>query len=186
MNPARRGAATAVALATAGTLLNAVTLPASAATTCASPVYKRMFYANTTFSGTPKKTDCDTVVDQNWTGAPVTGLPKDNFGVRWTVTRDFGSGGPFTFAVSGTDGIRVYLDGVRKVDLWSNTSGTRAKTVNVTVPSRPVRQAHPARRPRQLDWHLERQVRLHTADFAGRRQGQAARPDRTVLGLLHR
>ncbi|MFE8944347.1 PA14 domain-containing protein [Streptomyces sp. NPDC007856] len=135
MNPARRGAATALALATAGTLLNAVTLPASAATTCASPVYKRTFYANTTFSGTPKKTDCDTVVDQNWTGAPATGLPKDNFGVRWTVTRDFGSGGPFTFAVSGTDGVRVYLDGVRKVDLWSNTSGTRAKTVNVTVPS---------------------------------------------------
>lgn len=27
--------------------------------------------------------------------APASGLPKDNFGVRRTVTRDFGSGGPF-------------------------------------------------------------------------------------------
>ncbi|MER6737827.1 fibronectin type III domain-containing protein [Streptomyces puniciscabiei] len=134
MNPARRATATAVVLATAGTLLTAVTTPASATVTCASPVYKRMFYANTTFSGTPRKTDCDTVIDQSWTGAPASGLPRDNFGVRWTVTRDFGSGGPFSFAASGTDGIRVYLDGVRKVDLWSNTSGTRAKTVNVTVP----------------------------------------------------
>ncbi|MEV6292658.1 PA14 domain-containing protein [Streptomyces sp. NPDC051896] len=135
MNPARRATATAVVLATAGTLLSAVATPASATVTCGSPVYKRTFYANTTFSGAPKKTDCDSVIDQNWTGAPATGLPKDNFGVRWTVTRDFGSGGPFAFAVSGTDGIRVYLDGVRKVDLWSNTSGARAKTVNLTVPS---------------------------------------------------
>ncbi|MEV6053845.1 PA14 domain-containing protein [Streptomyces sp. NPDC052107] len=135
MKPARHATATAVVLATAGTLLSAVATSAYATVNCSSPVYKRAFYANTTFSGTPKKTDCDTVIDQNWTGAPASGLPRDNFGVRWTVTRDFGSGGPFAFTVSGTDGIRVYLDGVRKVDLWSNTSGARAKTVNVTVPS---------------------------------------------------
>ncbi|MGW2387596.1 PA14 domain-containing protein, partial [Streptomyces sp. NPDC001658] len=133
MNPARRttgAVAAAVVLTTAGTLLTA--LPAAAATTCTSPVYKRQFFANTTFSGTPKKTDCDNAIDQTWTGAPATGLPKDNFGVRYAVTRDFGSGGPFTLAASGLDGIRVYLDGVRKIDLWKNTSTTVSKTVNVT------------------------------------------------------
>ncbi|MEU6088439.1 PA14 domain-containing protein [Streptomyces sp. NPDC047085] len=136
MNPVRRAAATAVVLSTAGTLLTAVTAPASAATTCTSPVYKRQFYANTTFSGTPKKTDCDSAIDQNWgTNAPATGLPRDNFGVRWTVTRDFGSGGPFALPVATQDGTRVYLDGVRKVDLWKNVSTTVKKTVNVTIPS---------------------------------------------------
>ncbi|MBT2675496.1 hypothetical protein J7E95_32825, partial [Streptomyces sp. ISL-14] len=108
MNPARRttaAAAATVVLATAGTLL--ATTPASAAVTCASPVFKRQFFANTTFSGTPKKTDCDSAIDQSWSGAPATGLPKDNFGVRWTLTRDFGSGGPFSLAASGLDGIRV-------------------------------------------------------------------------------
>ncbi|MFF7161154.1 PA14 domain-containing protein [Streptomyces sp. NPDC008086] len=138
MNPARRttaAAATTVVLATAGTLLT--TAPsASAAVTCAAPVFKRQFYANTTFSGTAKRTDCDTAIDQNWgTGAPASGLPKDNFSVRWTVTRDFGSGGPFSFAASAQDGIRVYLDGSRKVDLWKNVSTTAKKTVNVTVPA---------------------------------------------------
>ncbi|MER5178822.1 PA14 domain-containing protein [Streptomyces sp. NPDC002896] len=124
----------AVVLATAGGLLASV--PASAAVTCASPVYKRQFYANTTFSGTPKKTDCDSKIDQNWgTGAPASGLPSNNFGVRWTVTRDFGSGGPFAFPVESRDGIRVYLDGTRKVDLWKNVSTTQKKTVNVTIPS---------------------------------------------------
>ncbi|MCL8015242.1 fibronectin type III domain-containing protein [Streptomyces sp. AS02] len=139
MNPARRttaATATALVLATAGGLLTITTAPASAAVTCTSPVFKRQFFANTTFSGTPKKTDCDTAVDQNWgTNAPASGLPKDNFAVRWSVTRDFGSGGPFSLSASGLDGIRVYLDGTRKIDLWKNTSTTVSKTVNVTVPS---------------------------------------------------
>ncbi|AWW38490.1 PA14 domain-containing protein [Streptomyces cadmiisoli] len=138
MNPARRttsAAATAVVLATAGGLLTAAAAPASAATTCTSPVFKRQFYANTSFSGTPKKTDCDSAVDQNWgTGAPASGLPKDKFGVRWTVTRDFGSGGPFTFTASAQDGVRVYLDGKPRIDLWKNVSSTVSKTVNVTIP----------------------------------------------------
>jgi fibronectin type 3 domain-containing protein len=123
-------------LATAGGLLTAATAPASAAVSCTSPVFKRQFFANTTFSGTPKKTDCDTAISESWgTGAPATGLPSNNFAVRWTVTRDFGSGGPFAFTASAQDGIRVYLDGVRKVDLWKNTSTTVSKTVNVTIPA---------------------------------------------------
>ncbi|MFV0135302.1 fibronectin type III domain-containing protein [Streptomyces sp. HMX87] len=143
MNPDRPTtavAATAIVLATAGGLLSAVAAPASAASaataTCVSPVYKRQFFANTTFSGAPKKTDCDSRIDQNWgTGAPASGLPSNHFGVRWTVTRDFGSGGPFSFPVEARDGIRVYLDGVRKVDLWKNVSTTVKKTVNVPIPS---------------------------------------------------
>ncbi|MFF7675765.1 PA14 domain-containing protein [Actinacidiphila glaucinigra] len=132
----RRITATALVLAAAGGLLTAAAAPASAAVSCASPVFKRQFFANTTFSGTPKKTDCDSVIDQNWgTGAPVSGVPSNNFGVRWSVTRDFGSGGPFAFTVSTRDGIRVYLDGVRKIDVWKNVSTTVKKTVNVTIPS---------------------------------------------------
>ncbi|MFF8942495.1 PA14 domain-containing protein [Streptomyces sp. NPDC014864] len=136
MNPARRTTAAALVLTTAAGALSVAAVPASAAVSCASPVYKRQFYANTTFSGTPKKTDCDSAIDQNWgTGAPASGLPSNYFAVRWTVTRDFGSGGPFALAASAQDGIRVYLDGVRKIDLWKNVSSTVRKTVNVTVPS---------------------------------------------------
>ncbi|WP_329441736.1 PA14 domain-containing protein [Streptomyces canus] len=135
MKSARRTTATAVVLAAAGTLVTLTAAPASAAVSCASPVFTRQFYANTSLSGTPKKTDCDTAIDQSWSGAPVSGLPKDNFGVRWTVTRDFGSGGPFALSATGLDGMRVYVDGVRKIDLWKNVSTTVAKTANVTIPS---------------------------------------------------
>ncbi|MGW1722748.1 fibronectin type III domain-containing protein [Streptomyces sp. NPDC002306] len=126
-----------VLIATAGGLLTAGAVPASAATaSCVSPAYKRQFFANTTFSGTPRKTDCDARIDENWgAGAPAPGLPRNAFGVRWTVTRDFGSGGPFALSAASRDGIRVYLDGARKVDLWKDVSTTRKKTVDVTVPS---------------------------------------------------
>ncbi|MCX5186135.1 fibronectin type III domain-containing protein [Streptomyces sp. NBC_00268] len=139
MRPVGRGGpalAATLTIATTGGLLAVSEVPASAASSCASPAYKRQFYANTTFSGTPKKTDCDTTVNENWgTKAPASGLPKDNFGIRWTVTRDFGSGGPFALPVAAQDGLRVYLDGTRKIDLWKNVSSTVKKTVNVTIPS---------------------------------------------------
>jgi hypothetical protein len=113
--------------------------PASAsasASGCKANTYTRQFFANTGFSGTPKRKDCDTAISENW-GAKSPGVPgvaKNDFGVRWTVTRDFGSGGPFALAASGQDGIRVYLDGVRKINLWKNGSSTVSKAVDVTIP----------------------------------------------------
>ncbi|WP_309243859.1 PA14 domain-containing protein [Streptomyces sp. CAI-85] len=103
---------------------------------CSANVYKRTFYKNTSFSGSPVRTGCDSAISESWAGSPGSGVPSNKFGVRWSVTRDFGSGGPFTFAASGTDGIRVYLDGKRKIDLWKNTGDTsRSKSVNLTVPA---------------------------------------------------
>ncbi|CAM5647959.1 fibronectin type III domain-containing protein [Streptomyces aurantiogriseus] len=138
MSPSHRlkpAAAGVVVLAAAGGLLTAV--PAAAAVTCASPTWKAQFYANTSFSGTPKRTACDSAINENWgTGDPpnVT-LPKDNFSVRWSVTRDFGSGGPFTLTAEARDGIRVYLDGSRKISLWKNVSTTQKQTLNLTIPA---------------------------------------------------
>ncbi|MFJ4617540.1 PA14 domain-containing protein [Streptomyces sp. NPDC088812] len=129
------GLATTVTLALTGGLVTVAATPAAAATTCASPVYKRQIFANTTFSGTPKKTACDAAINENWgTKAPASGVPSNNFGVRWTVTRDFGSGGPFTFTAAAQDGIRVYVDGARKISLWKNVSSTVSKTLNFSMP----------------------------------------------------
>lgn len=127
------GALSAVIL---GSLLVATPQAAAADVTCSTNVYKRTFYTNTSFSGSPVRTDCDSAISQSWSGSPVSGVPSNNFGVRWSVNRDFGSGGPFTFTASATDGVRVYLDGVRKIDLWQGTGDTaRSKSVNLTVPS---------------------------------------------------
>ncbi|MEE1752833.1 fibronectin type III domain-containing protein [Streptomyces sp. SP18CS02] len=127
--------ATTAVLAITGGVLTAA--PASAAVTCTSPVWTVQYYANTTLSGTPRLTACDAAISENYgTGDPAgVALPTDNFGVRWSVTRDFGSGGPFTFSASAQDGLRVYLDGVRKIDLWKNVSTTQRKALDLTIPS---------------------------------------------------
>ncbi|WUD74502.1 PA14 domain-containing protein [Streptomyces sp. NBC_00510] len=136
MTKSIRARATALALATAATGFAVPAGTAHAATTCSTGVWLASYYANTTFKGTPKKTACDTSINENYgTGDPAgVTLPKDNFGVRWSLTRDFGSGGPFTFTAATRDGIRVYLDGTRKIDLWKDVSATQNKTLNLTVP----------------------------------------------------
>ncbi|MGW2636536.1 PA14 domain-containing protein [Streptomyces sp. NPDC001348] len=119
-----------------GSLLSGAPRAAAADVTCSANVYQRTFYKNTSFSGSPVKTDCDSAIDQNWAGSPASGVPSNNFGVRWSVTRNFGSGGPFTFAVSATDGVRAYLDGVRQIDMWTGTGDTaRCTSIGFGIPS---------------------------------------------------
>ncbi|MFE7754170.1 PA14 domain-containing protein [Streptomyces sp. NPDC057429] len=127
-------AATA-ALAATGGLITAA--PASAAVTCTSPVWKAQYFGNSTFTGTPKLTACDSAISESYGYGDPAGvtLPKDNFSVRWSLTRDFGSGGPFRLSAATQDGMRVYVDGVRKIDLWKNVSTTARKTVGLTVPA---------------------------------------------------
>ncbi|KUO09918.1 PA14 domain-containing protein [Streptomyces sp. DSM 15324] len=126
-------AATAALAATGGLL----TATPAAAVTCASPLWKAQYFGNSTFSGTPKLTACDSAIAEDYGYGDPAGvtLPKDNFSVRWSLTRDFGSGGPFRLSAATQDGMRVYLDGVRKIDLWKNVSTTARKTVDLTVPA---------------------------------------------------
>jgi len=135
MTRSRLGAAAlTAALATAGGLLTAT--PASAAG-CTSPIWTAQYFANASFSGTPKLTACDSAIAENMGSGDPAGvtLPNDNFSIRWSLTRDFGSGGPFTFNAATQDGMRVYVDGVRKIDLWKNVSTTVRKTLNLSIPA---------------------------------------------------
>ncbi|MFH9399800.1 fibronectin type III domain-containing protein [Streptomyces sp. NPDC017638] len=131
----RTGGAAVLSLATA---LAGLAFPATAhaAVNCSPGVWKAQYYANTALSGTPKATVCDTAIAENYGYGDPSGvtLPSDYFGVRWTTTRNFGSGGPFDLSVAVQDGARVYLDGTRKIDLWRNVSSTQRKTVRLTIP----------------------------------------------------
>ncbi|MGW7200969.1 cellulose 1,4-beta-cellobiosidase [Streptomyces chryseus] len=133
---APRGLSAATALALGAATLCALGAPPAFAAACPSPQWQARFFANTTFSGTPAATVCDAAIGENYgTGDPpgVT-LPTDHFGVRWSLTRDFGSGGPFSLTAEALDGIRVYVDEELKIDLWRDVTTVQKKTVNVTVP----------------------------------------------------
>ncbi|KAB7848533.1 PA14 domain-containing protein [Streptomyces mobaraensis] len=135
-NAVRRASATTLVIASAALGLTVPTGPASAAPVsgCAPGVWKAEFFAGTTFAGKPKKTGCDDAIAENYGNGAPAGLPRDNFGVRWTTTRDFGSGGPFTLATEIQGGVRVYVDKTRAIDLWKSAKGIRKKSVRITVP----------------------------------------------------
>lgn len=108
-----------------------------AAVTCAAGVWKADYYANTTLTGTPRKSLCDKAISENWGKGHPAGisLPNDRFGVRWTMRRNFGGGGPFLLKTAAQDGIRVWVDGKRYVNLWRDYASTQRASVKVTVPA---------------------------------------------------
>lgn len=108
-----------------------------ASVNCSDGVWKADYYPNTTLTGTPRASLCDASVNENWgTGHPARlSLPDDRFGVRWTMRRDFGGGGPFLLRTAAQDGVRVWIDGTRYVNLWRDYVSTQRASVKVTVPA---------------------------------------------------
>jgi hypothetical protein len=70
---------------------------------------------------------CDATINNTWgSNAPgVTGIPADQFSVRWTGTLMAAATGQYTFTAYTDDGIRVLVDGVRVIDAWTYQSTTR-------------------------------------------------------------
>ncbi|MGW1256363.1 fibronectin type III domain-containing protein [Streptomyces sp. NPDC002513] len=108
-----------------------------ASLSCADGVWKADYYANTTLTGTPRTSLCDTSINESWgKGHPAgTSLPNDRFGARWTMRRDFGGGGPFLLKTAAQDGVRVWVDGTRYVSLWRDYASTQQASVKLTVPA---------------------------------------------------
>ncbi|MEU8649425.1 fibronectin type III domain-containing protein [Streptomyces sp. NPDC048737] len=108
-----------------------------ASVTCSAGVWKADYYANATLTGAPRKSLCDTSVNESWGRGHPAGisLPDDRFGVRWTMRRNFGGGGPFLLKTAAQDGVRVWIDGKRRVSLWRDYTSTRRTSVKVTVPA---------------------------------------------------
>ncbi|MCI0577035.1 MAG: PA14 domain-containing protein, partial [Chloroflexi bacterium] len=76
------------------------------------------YFNNRDLSGSPTLTRLDNNVDFNWsTAAPASGLPADNFSVRWTRTLAFGAG-TYRFNVRSDDGVRIWLDNQLVIDEW--------------------------------------------------------------------
>ncbi len=102
--------------------------------------FKEDFFNNTTLSGTAVTSQSVATINNNWgLSAPVTGLPADNFSIRWAGTFNF-DGSKYRFNASADDGVRVKVDGQTVLDGWKNqatTSYNKISTLsgshNVTV-----------------------------------------------------
>jgi PA14 domain len=80
---------------------------------------------------TPDLERDEDAIDHDWgEGSPGEGIPVNRFVARWTRTMSF-TPGDYEFAVTGDDGVRLYVDGVRVIDKWIDQGPT---TYRATLP----------------------------------------------------
>ncbi|HOU12714.1 MAG TPA: PA14 domain-containing protein [Anaerolineae bacterium] len=76
------------------------------------------YFGNTQLSGKPVATRMDGQIGFEWgLGSPISGLPENYFGVRWTRKVSFFEDN-YAFCAMADDGVRLYVDGVRVIDEW--------------------------------------------------------------------
>ena len=80
-------------------------------------------------TATPVFTRQDPVIDFNWgAGSPGSGIPNDNFSVRWTRLNEYNPG-MYQLSAQSDDGVRVYMNGVLVIDEWHESTGQTTYTV---------------------------------------------------------
>jgi hypothetical protein len=86
------------------------------------PAWRGEYFANMTLSGSPTVARNDQEIFFNWgTGSPASGIPSDNFSVRWTREAGFNAGN-YRFLVHPDDGVRVWVDNQLIIDQWHDAT----------------------------------------------------------------
>jgi len=79
------------------------------------------YFDNRELSGTPKAVRVENVVDHEWVQTPsVEGIGQDNFSVRWTGVLRPEKSEIYKFTVKGDDGYRLFVNGEKVIDYWSD------------------------------------------------------------------
>jgi hypothetical protein len=84
------------------------------------PDWKGEYFANASLAGAPYLVVNDRSLDFDWsTGPPATGMPADNFSVRWTRSLNLDAG-TYRFHARSDDGVRVWVDDRVLIDQWKD------------------------------------------------------------------
>ena len=79
-------------------------------------------------STSPELTRDEEAIDHDWgEGSPGPEIAPNRFVARWTRTMTFAPG-DYEFAVTGDDGVRLYVDGLPVIDRWIDQSPTTYRT----------------------------------------------------------
>ncbi len=86
--------------------------------------WKGEYFNNQTLSGNPVKVRDDgaNFLNFNWgadSPGSFCGVPADNFSARWIRTFNFAEG-IYRFTTAADNGVRLYVDGVLRIDQWGN------------------------------------------------------------------
>jgi hypothetical protein len=102
---------------------------------------KAEYFDNADFTGL-KVTRVDAGINFDWqTNAPAPGVAADTYSVRWSGLVQPQASGPYTFAFTSDDGVRLWIDGRKLLDNWADqapteTTGTIPLEANKKYPIR--------------------------------------------------
>ena len=91
------------------------------------------YFGNRTLSGTPLMTRTEAINFSWGTNSPGGSVPRDNFSVRWTGTVEASASGNFQFQTNSDDGVRVWINGTRVINNWSDHSAALNTTSNIAM-----------------------------------------------------
>jgi len=98
--------------------------PATAAPPLASGAWWGDYFDNPHLSGTPALSRLDEDIHFGWgSGSPASGLPSDDFSIRW-VRDEWFAGGTYRFDILSDDGVRVWVGDQLVVDEWRDRWAT--------------------------------------------------------------
>jgi YVTN family beta-propeller protein len=91
------------------------------------------YFANTSLSGASVLQRVE-VVNFNWgSAAPAPNVPADNFSVRWTGRVLAPTTGVYYFRTISDDGVRLWVNGTRRINNWTNHSATTNTSKAITL-----------------------------------------------------
>lgn len=121
--------------------------------------WKAEYFANRDLKGTPALVRNDRSIDFKWGRSPAaTGLPADDFSVRWTRKMSF-EDGIYRLRATSDDGVRVYVDGKLVINEWRDQGAkTFAVDLNLSGQRTIVVEYYEHALDAEIRFTIERQV----------------------------
>lgn len=104
------------------------------------------YFRNPELSGQPVLVRVDAQIGFRWDrgsptdnlmargeAGPGQGVPNDGFGIRWSGQLLPPVSGTYRIEAAANDGLRLYVDGKRLIDRWSNTERLRADSASIEL-----------------------------------------------------
>jgi len=98
------------------------------------------YYPNKNFTGLPVKRYEGSNLDLNWGGgSPDPGIPTDSFSGVLEKTISISTAGTYQVTGRADDGIRVFVNGAKVIDLWNVGVNTFSKNIELPIGNHKVR-----------------------------------------------
>ena len=100
-----------------------------------SDKWRATFYPSPNFTGAPTTSSLDGLnLSLPWgSGSPYKGIPSDGFSAVFTRNIVVDNPGKYQLTGLGDDGVRIYIDGVKQVDLWRDGVNRFDKLVDLAA-----------------------------------------------------